>query len=257
LVVPLFNEQERVRGCLTQLAPFVSARSGELVFVDDGSTDGTTGILDRMVPDLPDTTVRVLRRAHRGKGAALAAGIQASGGIHVGFCDVDLATSLPDLDLLLDAARSEGVLAIGSRALPDSRILVHEAGLRELLGKTYNWLLQRRLTPGIQDTQCGAKFAPREVWTRILRNCVEPGFAWDVEVVAMALALDVGVREIPVTWTHDTRSRVRVVRDGIRMLTSLVGIHRRVAAVRRARAGSRALEDDGHVVLVDEAPIVE
>jgi dolichyl-phosphate beta-glucosyltransferase len=255
LVVPVFNEADRLPSTLPALVRLAEGLEGELLFVDDGSSDGTGDLLAGLARTTPDT-VRLIRRTHRGKGAALSAGIQSARGEYIGFCDVDLATSLVDLVHLLDLARLEESLVIGSRAIKGSHIQVHERRSRELLGRAYNRLVQLRLTPGINDTQCGAKVASHNVWNSVLRHCRETGFAWDVEVVATALALGIGVREVPVTWSHDHRTKVNMIRDGVRMLTALAGISRRVAVLKRSSA-LRAHEDDSLGVLVDEAPVVE
>jgi len=93
--------------------------------------------------------------------------------------------------------------------------------------------VQLLVAPGIVDTQCGAKVAQTDLWREILPRCREEGFAWDVEVVAVANSLDIPVLEIAIEWRHDEGSQVRVLRDGIAMLQALPRIRRNV--VRRPR----------------------
>src|SRR5437899_1198097 len=83
------------------------------------------------------------------------------------------------------------------------------------------------LVPGVSDTQCGAKAARHDVWRQLLADSCEDGFAWDVEVVALARQLGIDVREVPVDWRHDDRSRVRVARDGVAMLRAIPRIRSR------------------------------
>ena len=179
---------------------------------------------------------------HRGKGAAVRAGLEAANGALAGFCDLDLSTSLPDLETLIEVARDHPVLAIGSRISRGRNCLRPEGHVRELLGRSYNQAVQFVLLPGIVDTQCGAKVARTEIWRRVLPACVEEGFAWDVEAIAIARGFGIGVREIPVSWRHDPDSKVHVLRDGIQMLAALPRIARHVrrttatpAAVRHSR----------------------
>ena len=258
LVVPLFNEEDRAPGSVPLLVTFVSscAPDSELIFVDDGSTDQTCEVIEELLAEHPNVSTRLIRRPHLGKGAAVTSGIRAATCPYIGFCDVDLATSFDDVRHLLDIASDTHALTIGSRALAQSRIVDHERRSREMLGRAYNRLIRLSLAPGIFDTQCGAKVAPRGVWDAVLARCEEPGFAWDVEVVGTALALGIEVREVPVTWTHDHRTRVRVLRDGAGMVVALGGIRQRIRALRRSPA-SFSLEDHGLVVLVDDAPAVE
>jgi hypothetical protein len=92
------------------------------------------------------------------------------------------------------------VLAIGSRDLATSTLLRPESPVREALGRTYNRLLQATITPGVVDTQCGAKVASRAVWEAVLAHTTELGFAWDAEAIAVARALGIEVQEVPIDW---------------------------------------------------------
>jgi SAM-dependent methyltransferase len=178
--------------------------------------------------------VRLLARPHEGKGAAVAAGLAAVAGSTLGFCDADLSTPLDQLERIRRAATRAEVLAIGSRDLATSRLVRPEGRLREALGRTYNRLLQATITPGVVDTQCGAKVASRAVWEAVLPRCAERGFAWDAEVIAVALALGIAVQEIPIEWRHDDRSGVHLLRDGAAMVGATPRIWR--SARRAARA---------------------
>jgi SAM-dependent methyltransferase len=190
--------------------------------------------VEELIAASPGVDVRLLSRSHAGKGAAVAAGLAATTGAFVGFCDLDLSTPLDELDRILDTAVAAPVLAIGSRDLTGSTLLAREGRVRETLGRAYNRLLQATVTPGVVDTQCGAKVAARSVWDRILPWCRQPGFAWDAEVVAVALALGIGVREVPIEWRHDDRSKIRVGRDGAAMVLATRGIWRSTRAAARA-----------------------
>src|SRR5262245_35857818 len=98
VVVPVFNEADRLGRTVEPLIEFVRARGdgSELLFADDGSTDDTLAVLEKHAGTAPDL-VRVLRLPHRGKGAAVQAGLLAARGEVAAFCDVDLATPLSEL----------------------------------------------------------------------------------------------------------------------------------------------------------------
>ena len=153
------------------------------------------------------------------------AGIRAARCPIVAFCDVDLATPLAELGRIVDIAE-QGMLAVGSRGLPTSQLGVREHRARELLGKAYNRAAQLLVTPGIADTQCGAKAAPSTLWSEILAGVTETGFAWDVDVIAQALAGGYPVVEVPIAWNHQPGSALRIARDGARMLAALPRIRR-------------------------------
>jgi dolichyl-phosphate beta-glucosyltransferase len=230
LVVPLFNEQDRFSETAHEIVGFI-ARCGpnsEVIWVDDGSSDRTVELVEAFVSLEHGVETKLLRRPHQGKGAAVRAGLLSAQSPFGAFCDVDLATPLDDIADLIDICDRDGGLVIGSRALPTSKVLEHETFLREQLGRAYNRVVRTFLTPGIFDTQCGAKVASNGLWVQLLARCEEDGFAADVEMIAMAMAFDVPVFEVGVSWAHDDRSRVRVWRDGISMVTSLLRIWRRI-----------------------------
>jgi dolichyl-phosphate beta-glucosyltransferase len=228
LVVPLFNEEERVSERGPELAAFVArlAPGSELVFVDDGSTDATVEAVEKVLSAWPDLRGRLLRRPHEGKGGAVMEGLRDARADYAGFCDVDLSTGLEQLEQLLEAATMTRVLAIGSRDVVGSRLIRRQSAVREILGRGYNRAVQLTLAPGISDTQCGAKIASTKVWRELIPHCREKGFAWDVELIAVARRRGIVVREIGVEWRHDDRSRVRVARDGAAMLLALARIWR-------------------------------
>jgi dolichyl-phosphate beta-glucosyltransferase len=257
LVVPVYEEAERLDDYGKLLVEFIAdqAPGSELLFVDDGSADATAGMLDALIAEHPEAPVRLLRRPHLGKGAAVGAGLRALHADTLAFCDLDLSTPLDQLERVVRAATRAPVLAIGSRDLAGSRLLQPEGRVRETLGRTYNRLLQATLTPGIVDTQCGAKAASPAVWEAILAHSAEDGFAWDAEIVALALALGVEVRQVPIEWRHDERSRVRVGRDGFAMVLATPRIWRRTRATRRDAVAARATVSEGGVF--DAAKAIE
>ena len=244
LVVPLFDEEDRFAEFGKLLVDFVADQppGSELLFVDDGSTDATVSLVEELIAASGGRPVRLLRRSHRGKGAAVAAGLREVGGRYVGFCDVDLSTPLDQLDRLFAAARRAPVLVVGSRDLAGSVLTRSEGPVREALGRTYNRLLQATITPGIVDTQCGAKIATREVWDAVLPHCREEGYAWDAEAIAVARALRIPVQEVPIEWRHDDRSKINVARDGAAMVWATTRIWR---TARRLRGGAPARQAGG------------
>jgi dolichyl-phosphate beta-glucosyltransferase len=230
LVVPLFNEEDRFAETADEMIAFASrwGPQSEVIWVDDGSSDRTVEVADAFIAQGHNVETKLLRIPHRGKGAAVRTGLLASRCSFRAFCDVDLATPLADIGRLIDICERDGGLVIGSRGLPTSKVLEHESFLREQLGRAYNRVVRAFLTPGIFDTQCGAKAASNDVWVDLLSRCREDGFAADVELIAMAMALEIPVTELGVRWAHDNRSRVHMWKDGLAMLTSLLRIWRRI-----------------------------
>jgi dolichyl-phosphate beta-glucosyltransferase len=253
LVVPLYNESHRFRDHAGALADFVAGYAGgRLVFVDDGSSDGTPDIVERFIAERRGPCIELVRCPHRGKGAAIERGLSSARWGIAAFCDVDLATPLPELATIIDAAARAPVLAIGSRGTAASRLTRRQHRGREILGRAYNRAIQLSVVPGVSDTQCGAKALRSELWHSILRHCNEEGFAWDVEVIAVARALGITVQEIGIEWRHQDGSRVRPLVDGTRMLRAIPGIRSNVNALRRcAPAKEGGVFDDANAARLE------
>jgi dolichyl-phosphate beta-glucosyltransferase len=257
LVVPLFNESARFPMYAPELRDFIAERSprSEIVFVDDGSTDDTAALVEKFIALHALYRMRLVCRPHAGKGAAVAAGLGSAANDVAAFCDLDLATPLAELARIVDAADHASILAVGSRGAATSRITRHQSRGRELLGECYNRAVQLTLVPGIVDTQCGAKAARSAVWRRILPMCREDGLAWDVEVIAIARALGVTVQEIGIEWHHKEGSRIRPVRDGVKMLCAIPRIRRHLRSTLNLRskgdAGGGAFDDENASMLAE------
>ena len=233
LIVPVFNEKDRFSERAAELAEFIRGFpvGSELLVVDDGSSDGTAEVVEGFLAGELELRAKLLRRPHQGKGAAVRAGLLAATGEYAGYCDVDLSTPLGQVEVILAAACRAPVLAIGSRGVAAARLRKRQSRLRERLGRGYNRLVQLTLAPGVADTQCGAKVAATAVWGRILAWSREPHLAWDVEVIAIARRLGIGVQEIGVEWANDERSRIRLGRDGAAMVAAIPRILRTVRRV--------------------------
>jgi dolichyl-phosphate beta-glucosyltransferase len=234
----MYNEEQRVMESIGPLLDFMDAqpRGSRLVFVDDGSTDRTVEVVGAELDRRGTRIAEVVRCSHAGKGAAIRAGLRTADGDVAAFCDVDLATPLDELARIADVAAAERCLAIGSRVAKGAAIGHHEERRRELAGKAYNKLVRAWLCPGVSDTQCGAKAAPSASWRSVLPYSREDGFAWDVEVIALARRLGIPVREVGIRWNHDSRTRVRVLHDGSSMVTAVPRIAIRVRRVRHVEA---------------------
>jgi dolichyl-phosphate beta-glucosyltransferase len=238
IVVPVFNEERRLPAMLDALraqgklvAEEANLTLVEVVAVDDGSTDSTPELLAR-ASGLP-APLRVVRLPNNtGKGAAVRAGMLSATGEIALMTDVDLSTPLDELRRLMSFIDDGADVAIGSRALAASQIVVHQPAHRELMGKTFNLLL--RLAAGIpwRDTQCGFKLFRLDRAHRLFELQRVDGFAFDAELLVRARRLGLDVAEVPVQWIDNPDSRVGLVGSSSRMAFDAL----RIAYWARARA---------------------
>lgn len=228
MVIPAFNEAERISGTLTSTVSFLQKEDydWQVVVVDDGSHDNTSEIVKAIAIQLGlKELIKVIRLPqNRGKGAAVKQGVLASEKQYCLICDADLAVPIKDIERLwpsMDAASES--LVIGSRNLPGSETVVQLKWYRKFIGRVFNALLAR-LAPNIYDTQCGFKLLPAGQAQQLALRQMEEGFAFDVEYLHLALRSGWTIREVSVNWVHIEGSKVRIFRDSARMFSSVMRI---------------------------------
>ncbi len=183
-------------------------------------------------------TVHVADR-RRGKGAAVTDGLDALDTDVLAFADADGSTPADSIADVIDPVVSGTVdLAAGSRRHPDATVKSHQKVLRRFLGDAFAWLARRLLEPNLHDYQCGAKAVSANFWARLRRHLYESGFAWDIELLAVAGALGGRITEVPVVWEDQPESTVAPVSDTISMFTGLLRARHRANLVRGSRLHS-------------------
>lgn len=227
VIVPCFNEQERIARTIEQTASWFGARGQpvELLAVDDGSSDLTRPRLEELAARLP--VVRVLGYPrNRGKGYAVRHGVQASHGDPVLYMDADLATPIEEYLRLRDALATADI-AFGSRALSGSTLLVRQPRYREYMGRTFNLLVRALAVPGVHDTQCGFKLLRRTCALHLFPLLTSDSYSFDVELLMLARRYGYRLAEVPVRWQHIPLSRVHPVLDSARMALDLLRLRLR------------------------------
>ncbi|MFY9587297.1 MAG: glycosyltransferase [Actinomycetota bacterium] len=229
LVLPCYNESRRLPRALDRLEA-MAAESGvsvQLVIVDDGSTDDTAEIaLSR--PSTETISFELVRITHRGKGAAVRAGMSVVQAPVVGYCDADLSAG-PETILDLYAKIKGGAdMAIASREAEGSVLVVRQRWYRERAGRAFNLILRTLCRIPFKDTQCGLKLMRDDVAGAVFRNQRLDGFAFDAEVVILAVRLGFSVEEAPLHWAHDDDSKLSFLRDSFRMARDMFRIVRRL-----------------------------
>lgn len=225
IVVPVFNEGTRIERTIRAIFDYMAAKAWahEIIIADDGSMDSTVEIVTKLQREaLP---IRLLRSERNwGKGNAVRRGTVASTGDFVLITDADLSTPLEELEKLLEQLRGGVDIAIGSRGLRDSQLIVRQPRYRELLGRVFNLLVQWTILPGIVDTQCGFKLFRGSVARKLFACATIDGFAFDVEVLGLAARASYRIAEVPVRWSHMSQSKVRLGRDGIAMFSDMIRV---------------------------------
>jgi dolichyl-phosphate beta-glucosyltransferase len=240
VIIAAFNEEERIRSTLERIVAFFMRRgvACEIIVVNDGSTDRTTEVIAGTTT--PDSFTTISCGTNRGKGYALRTGVLASKGDLVLLTDADLSTPIEELDVLLPYL-TDHAIAIGSRALALSQVVVRQPWWRQIMGKTFNFIIKALVMNDFSDTQCGFKLLNGDVARELFGEARIDRFAFDVEILYLAKRKGYNVAEVPITWVNSPNSRVRPVRDSLIMLRDVVRIRTLHRAVSGAKTDGRSV----------------
>ena len=219
IVLPAYNEALRIEKCVREVERAVSSLSSsyEIIIAEDGSTDGTHCIAANLSEN--NLHLSFLHSPVRlGKGKAIKNALCSAKGDIIVFMDVDLSANLNALPHIVQTAKQQRGLAIGSRYVKGSR--VRRPFTRTVFSLTYNLLARMLFLDGIRDHQCGFKAMSRE-FAKVVRDKVKSDcFFLDTEMILQCKRLGFPVVEVGVEWSETKKrseSVIKPLRDATKM----------------------------------------
>lgn len=225
IVIPAYQESERVGSSIQKILDYIKHENlnAELLVIDDGSVDKTTEVAKRHCAEFPEIQTKVIRYdKNRGKGFAVKTGLLEAMGDIALFSDADLSTPIEELPKLVKPIQNgEYDLTFGSRALDRSLIGTRQPWRREQGGKVFNLVVRTLTGMPFWDTQCGFKAFHLPKFRPLLDVMQIDRFGFDVEFLYVARLNGLRLKEIPVRWNDDIRTKVSVFRDSVRMFNEV------------------------------------
>jgi len=208
-VIPVYNDRvslkEAIPRSLEELE--IISEHFELIIAEDGSTDGSPDLVKNYTER--DPRVRLLHSDKRlGRGRALNNAFSASNGMIVCYYDVDLATDMHYLPVLIGAIREGYDIATGSRLMPESDVA--RTGEREIASFGYNLLVKMFLRSPLNDHQCGFKAFQRDRVLALIPSVRASHWFWDTELLVRAQRAGYKIKEIPVRWQQGKGTTVKM-----------------------------------------------
>lgn len=225
VTIPVLNEERTLEQQVlkvlehfqTQLSRFENIN---LVIADNGSTDRTPEIARRL--EAQYHKVKYLRLDKRGVGLALKSSWGVSGADIVGYMDLDLATDLRHLGEALDILVSrEADIVAGSRLARGAKV-IGRSPVREVTSRAFNMIVKTWFGTKFTDGMCGFKFLRRSCLPELMRRGARnDGWFFSTELLVVAEHLKMKVKDLPVIWTDDPDSKVKIGRLAIEYLKAM------------------------------------
>ena len=225
VILPSFNERDNISSTVHFIYSYLQKKDYdfEVIVVDDGSDDSTPQI----VKDLSENFTKLYLIRHKinqGKGEAVKRGmLSARGKIRV-FLDADYSTSINHIEEAQKWIDQGFHIVFGSRDIKGAKLLPPQSVFRRLLGKGFRFLVRTvHHEREILDTQCGFKVFIDEAAKDIFSKSKIDGFAFDIEVLLLARKLGYKIKEMPVVWRNNPKSRVKM-KHVFQMLRDIIKI---------------------------------
>ena len=226
--IPMYNENRVIAETAKTLSKYMSANfeDYEILFCSDGSTDGCNETV--RVLNLPNVRV-IAYQPNQGKGCAVRTAMLAATGDVRMFTDADLAYGVDVIKQVADAfAESpDADMVIGSRNLDKTGYEGYTL-LRKMMSKIYIKVLCIAGGFKLSDSQCGCKAFTGEATEKIFSRCEVNSFAFDFEAILWAVKMKMKIKEIPVRVINHGESKVRIIRDTLKMLKDLSKMKKRI-----------------------------
>lgn len=225
VVVPCYNEQTRFQKGFSHYYSYLKKQKypWELIFVNDGSNDKTLELM-RNHAKLDKNVKIVTYKKNHGKGYAICQGIESAKGEIVLFTDLDHSVSIDTIADFYKYFEKGHQIVIGSRRVPEAKILVHQNIARETMGRGFTLLVRFLIDWKIKDATCGFKAFERSVAKKIAGKITVYDWAFDAEILFVAKKLKLKLAQTPVLWSDVRGTKVSLRKDIARSLVGLIKI---------------------------------
>lgn len=225
--IPMYNESSIIAETAKTLSAYMQSvfSDYEIIFSDDGSADGSRGIVDALA--LPNVRT-VGYEKNQGKGFAVRTAMLAADGDVVMFTDADLAYGTEVIKRIYDIFdKTPTDIVIGSRNISKDGYEGYTF-MRKFASKAYIKVLCAVGGLKLSDSQTGCKAFSKKAARDIFSRLEVKGFAFDFEAILWAQKLGYRFTEMPVKVINHRESKISLLRDAKKMLSDLRKMKKRI-----------------------------
>ncbi|HMK95133.1 MAG TPA: glycosyltransferase [Candidatus Limnocylindrales bacterium] len=213
IVIPAYNEEKRIKRTLECLVERFNS-SCEILIVSE-SKDRTDDIVTEFSKD--SAVIKLITSDNRlGKGGAFKKGAANSHGEIIMLLDSDLPVPVSDVEKVASYVGHVDV-AVASREVKGTKILVYPPLAKVFAGKAFSRIFNALFNLNVKDTQCGCKAFKREALQNVLNTVESNGFEFDAELLFKCKRKGYTIKEIPVTWSCKSGSKLNLFTDTLKM----------------------------------------
>jgi glycosyltransferase involved in cell wall biosynthesis len=225
VIIPAYNEEKRLPQTLKEIDEYLRNQNFdyEIIVVSDGSKDRTCEVVESLKSEIKNLNL-ICEKINRGKGYGVKIGMLNAKGRYRLFTDSDNSTPISEIEKFWPEFEKGADIVIASRDLKGAILDPPQTLFRRFVGEVFKYL--RKIIVGlweIEDSQCGFKCFKGEVAEKIFPKCKIQRFAFDPEVLLIAKKMRFKIKEVPVYWKNDLRSKVKF-KSMVKMLIDLFKI---------------------------------
>ncbi len=225
IVIPSYNGSQSLLKNLPDFCLFLSKMdlNHEIIVIDDGSSDY------KIVEEYCAKNQLIFLRNEQnlGKGAAVKKGVLNAKGKYIIFTDVDIPFEYTCFQLFLDNLRNSSIdIVVGDRLLDSSVYFMEISKKRKRASEIFAWCVDKFILGGRFDTQCGMKGFKKEIAVSLFQKSKINGFAFDVEILSMAVRKKYTIKRLPVKLRNHENSTIHLLKHSFEMIWDLMRIKR-------------------------------
>jgi dolichyl-phosphate beta-glucosyltransferase len=227
IIIPAYNEGKKVYESVSAIHAYMISEkfdNFEIIISNDGSKDDTLTWAENIKMQLDK--IVVLNNQHKGKGAAVKAGMLSATGDYLIFTDADLSTPVDEISKMVDMLKNYKAV-IGSRKEAESNILIKQPMHRRIMSNVYANLASKVIGKKFSDTQCGFKGFHKALANIVFSDLENEQWSFDVELLRMIVQMDIEIGVLPIKWRHEDNSKINSLFSPLKMFLDLIEISRK------------------------------